>query len=85
MYQNQLRQRNQPNSDDIATLSSIAGWWGALLTAVLLMVAVQNLGINTRTLEATTENAENTRRNAKNTAEIVEQLKKINSKLERMT
>lgn len=81
---NRLRNQNQPSSDNIATLSSIAGWWGALLTAVILTVAVRNLGINTQTLALTGENLENTKRNANNTTEMIEQLKKINENLERM-
>ena len=78
-------QRNQPNSDDIAILGAFGGWFGSLLTAVILMVAVRNLGINTRTLALTSENLENTKRNANNTTEMIEQLKKINKNLERMT
>lgn len=82
MYQSRLPpNRNQQNLDDVSTLSSIAGWWGALLTSVILMVAVRNLAINTRTLQITTENMENTRKNADHTAQMLEQLKQINSKL----
>lgn len=78
-------QRNPSLSDEIAFRGSTAGWWGALLTAVILAVAVRNLGINARTLEISRENLENTRQNAGNTAEMINQLKSISEKLERMT
>ena len=77
-------QRNQPNSDDIAILGAFGGWFGSLLTAVILMVAVRNLGINTRTLALTSENLENTKRNAENTATMISELQKINEHLERL-
>ena len=84
MYQISRPPQNQRNSDDIAVLSSIAGWWGALLTAVILTVAIRNLGINTRTLEISTKNLQNTLNSAENTKEMKNQLKQINEKLERM-
>jgi len=59
----------------------VGAWWGSLLTAAILTVAVNNLLINMRTLELTKENLENTRRNAANTAEMIEQLKQINQKI----
>lgn len=77
--------QSQRNSTDIATGSYVAGMWGSLLTAVILTVAVRNLFINTRTLAVSEENLENTKRNAGNTAEMINQLKSINQKLERMT
>lgn len=77
-------QRNQPNSDDIAILGAFGGWFGSLLTAVILMVAVRNLGINTRTLALTSENLENTKRNAENTTTMISELQKINEHLERL-
>lgn len=74
--------KNRPISDnEIAVRSSISSWWGSFLTATLLIVAVRNLSINTRTLELTKENMENTKHSASNTAEMVEQLKQINQKL----
>lgn len=77
--------RNRLNStDDIALRGSIAGWWSSLLTAVILTVAVKNLFINTKTLAVNEENLENTKRNAGNTAEMINQLKSINQKLERI-
>ena len=75
-------QRNRPNSDDIAILGAFGGWFGSLLTAVILMVAVRNLGINTRTLALTSENLENTQKSAGNTAKTVELLEEINRKLD---
>jgi len=59
----------------------VGAWWGSLLTAAILTVAVNNMLINMRTLELTKENLENTRRNASNTAEMIEQLKQINQKI----
>ena len=74
--------RKQPITDsEIAIRSSIGAWWGSLLTAAILTVAVNNMLINMRTLELTKENLENTRRNALNTAEMIEQLKQINQKI----
>lgn len=80
-HQNLSRQ----NSTNLPTGTYIAGMWGSLLTAVILTVAVRNLWINTRTLHLTEENLENTRKNAGNTTEMINQLKSINDKLERMT
>jgi len=59
----------------------VGAWWGSLLTAAILTVAVNNLLINMRTLELTKENLENTKRSASNTAEMIEQLKQINQKI----
>jgi len=59
----------------------VGAWWGSLLTATILTVAVNNMLINMRTLELTKENLENTRYNASNTAEMIEQLKQINQKI----
>lgn len=74
--------KKQPITDsEIAIRSSVGAWWGSLLTAAILTVAVNNLLINMRTLELTKENLENTRRNALNTAEMIEQLKQINQKI----
>ena len=79
-------QRNRLSLDnEIAIRSSIGAWWGSWLTAVIMTVAIRNLFINTQTLALTSENLENTKRNANNTTEMIEQLKKINSQLERMT
>lgn len=78
-----LSQMNR-NSNDIAVRASIGAWWGSWLTAVILTVAVRNLFINTQTLALTSENLENTKRNANNTTEMINQLKMINEKLERM-
>jgi len=72
-------------TDEIAVRSSIGAWWGSWLTSVILIVAIRNLFINTQTLALTSENLENTKRNANNTTEMIEELKKINSQLERMT
>lgn len=77
--QKQMNQQNTNN--DIALRGSIGAWWGSLLTAVILTVAVKNLWINTQTLELTKENMENTKRSASNTAEMLSQLKQINQKL----
>lgn len=81
---NRLNQ-NQQNSTDIAFSSSVAGWWGSLLTAVILTVAVRNLFINTKTLKISTQNLQNTLSSAENTKEMINQLRLINEKLERMT
>ena len=79
-------QKNRLSLDnEIAIRSSIGAWWGSWLTSVIMLVAIRNLFINTQTLALTSENLENTKRNANNTTEMIEQLKKINSRLERMT
>lgn len=75
-------QRNQLSLDnEIAIRSSIGAWWGSWLTSVILMVAIRNLYINTKTLHVSMENLENTKQSANNTANMLEQLKAINSKL----
>lgn len=78
-------QRNQLSLDnEIALRGSIGGWFGSLLTAVILTVAVRNLFINTRTLEISTQNLQNTLNSAENTKEMLLELKSINQKLERI-
>lgn len=71
-------------SDEVALRGSIGGWFGSLLTAVILTVAVRNLFINTRTLEISTQNLQNTLNSANNTTEMISELQKINKYLERM-
>lgn len=83
--------RNRQSSDDITAHAANGTWLNAILNAASLMVvstallvAIGNYGVNRRTLMISEKNLDNNLKNAENTTEIINQLKFINEKLERM-
>lgn len=87
---NRLNQ-NQQNSTRLTQLAANGSWLnaifnatGLLVTVAVLSIAVKNLSINTQTLASSEENLANTKLNAGNSTEIINQLKSINQKLDRL-